>query len=374
LEVSVLKTELKERLTPPVIEKPKKSIKRRLLIVVCILVFLYIAVPLGLAIYIFERAYSTRVESPLYSPWVRFDDVDGYERRVTNFYSGENKLQAYIYGEENDIGLIVMSHGIDWSAENYFAETMYFVDMGWRVFVFNNTGRHSSEGRGTMSIQQSVLDLDAALTYIEDQNWGLPIMLYGHSQGGYAVAAVLNKEHNINAVVSLAGFSTPVRVMHEVARDHIGLGIIATLGYPHTWIYNQLRFGRSANISAIDGINSGTVPVMIIHGTEDHLISYNGASIIAQRNKITNPNAVFVSRDISPNNGHSNLLRSPETALYIVEMNAAIDAMLDEYNGNTPDDILLRIFNDFKDRINVLDTERINEINDFFMEYLRERG
>lgn len=280
--------------------KTKKSIKQYVLISACVLVSVYIAVPLALAIYIFERAYNTRIEAPKLSPWLRYEDVEGYPRRLTSFYSGENRLQAYIYGEHNHKGLIVMSHGIDLSAENYFAETMYFVDMGWRVFAFDKTGRHGSEGRGITSLQQSVLDLDAALTYIENQNWNLPIMLFGHSLGGYAVTAVLNKRQDINAVVSIAGFSKPVRVMHEVARDYIGLGFIATLGYPHTWIYNQLRFGRFANLSAIDGINNTNIPIMVIHGTGDHLISYNGASIIAQRNRITNPNVVIISHDTPP--------------------------------------------------------------------------
>jgi len=352
--------------------KLKKNIKQRVFIIIFILVIIYIAVPLTLAIYIFERAYNTRVEIPKYSPWVRYEDVKGYTRRLLSFYSGENKLQAYLYGEDNQKGLIVISHGIDWSAENYFTETMYFVDMGWRVFAFDNTGRHGSEGRGTISLQQSVLDLDSALTYIENQNWKLPIVLYGHSLGGYAVSAILSRKHNINAVASIAGFSTPVKVMHEVARDNLGLGFIATLGYPHTWIYNQMRFGRFANLSAIDGINNRNVPIMIIHGTDDHLIAYNGASIIAQRDKITNPNVVFVSRDTPPNNGHSNLLRSVETANIIIEMTNKVERISDYYNKNISDDILLDIYNEFKDRVNILDIERMNEINDFFLNSLKQ--
>ena len=349
---------------------PKKNLKKYVITIACIFLFSYITVPLALAIYIFELAYNTRIEAPELSPWVRYEDVGGYPRRLTNFYSGENRLQAYIYGEDNHKGLIVMSHGIDLSAENYFAETMYFVDMGWRVFAFDNTGRHGSEGRGIISLQQSVLDLDAALTYIENQNWGLPVMLFGHSLGGYAVTAVLSKRHDINAVVSIAGFSRPVRVMHEVARDYIGLGFIATLGFPHTWIYNQLRFGPSANLSAIDGINNRNIPIMIIHGTDDHLISYNGASITAQRNRITNPNVVIISRDTPPNNGHSNLLLSVEAARYFIEKNTVIDAMRNYYDGNIPHDILSSIYSDFRNKINVLDIERMNEINCFFMSSL----
>jgi len=353
----------------------KKNRKKAMIITLAVLLFLYIAVPFGLAIYIFERAYSFRVESPVYSPYIRYDDVDGYDRQLAFFYSGENKLQAYIYGENNDKGLIVMAHGIDWGAENHFVETMYFVDSGWQVFAYDNTGRYGSEGRGAISMPQAISDLEAALIYIESQNWNLPILLYGHSLGGYAVTAIQNYDLpiNINAIVSISGFSSPVAVKHEVARDHIGLGFIATWGYPHTWLYNRFLFGKNANLSAIDGINSGEIPTLIIHGTDDHLILYGGSSITSQRNKIINPNAVFITRDVSPNNGHSTLWLVPESATYRAEMIEAYDNLEEYYNGNIPDEVLFDFYNEYRNKVNTLDVSFMDKINVFFEINLEQR-
>ena len=60
-----------------------------------------------------------------------------------------------------------------------------------------------------MGMAQSAIDLDAALTYIEsnDELNGLPVLLYGHSWGGYAAAAVLGSDHDIKASVSISGYS-----------------------------------------------------------------------------------------------------------------------------------------------------------------------
>jgi len=228
-----------------------------------------------------------------------------YEHRQTSFYSGQNRLTAYIFGEDNDQGVIVISHGLGGGGLSYLREIMYFVDNGWRVFTFDKTGSHSSEGRGTRGLPQSAIDLDAALSYMTRQGWDIPIMLFGHSWGGFAVTAVLNFDHDINAVVSIAGFAEPLMMLQEGARLMIGpAGVLAT---PILWAYQRTLFGNYADISAIDGINSAGIPVKIIHGRSDYVVSYDGAGIIAHRERIINPHVLFVSRYYPNRSGHNDI-------------------------------------------------------------------
>ena len=231
--------------------------------------------------------------------------ITSQEARITHFYSGQNRLTAYIFGEDNHNGLIVIAHGLGGGAVNYLREITFFVDNGWRVFAFDKTGSHNSEGRGTRGLPQSAIDLNAALNYIASQNWDVPIMLYGHSWGGFAVTAVLNFDHDIRAVVSLAGFAEPMAMLHEGAR--LMIGAVGNVAYPFIWAYQQMLFGQYANLSAIDGINSGNVPVKIIHGRRDNVVSYSGAGIIAHRERIINPNVIFVSRYYPYYSGHNDL-------------------------------------------------------------------
>ena len=246
------------------------------------------------------------------------------EARITYFYSGQNRLTAYIFGEDNDKGLIVISHGLGGGAVSYLREIMYFVDNGWRVFAFDKTGSHTSEGSGTRGLPQSAIDLNAALAYIASQGLGLPIMLYGHSWGGFAVTAVLNFDHDIRAVVSLAGFAEPMAMLHEGAR--LMLGPVGNAAYPFLWVYQRMLFGQYSNLSAIDGINNGAVPVKVIHGQADDVISYGGAGIIAHRERISNPNVVFVSRYYPNHSGHNNLTLDP---LFMAEINSFFMKHLD---------------------------------------------
>lgn len=233
-----------------------------------------------------------------------------HPRRTVEFPSGKNHLRGYVYGEDNSKGLVIISHGLGSSSEGYFLETLFFIEHGWQVLAYDNTGSHISDGKNTRGISQSLLDLDAALGYaaLDKKLCNLPIVLYGHSWGGYAVTSILNWHPEIKAVVSVAGFATPKEALYDYAEGKTG--IFGIIGFPFFWGYHNLLFGENANISAIDGINSSGVPTMIIHGSADQTLRYDRCSIISHEEQITNPNVEYVTRNVEGQNGHSNLMFS----------------------------------------------------------------
>ena len=144
---------------------------------------------------------------------------------------------------------------------------------------------------------QSVIDLDAALTYVEnsDKFNGLPIMLAGHSWGGYAVCAVLNYNHHVNAVVSFAGYNKGSDLIKEGGVSMLGnfYYIIA----PSIWMVEKSLFGNATNFTAVDGINKSGIPVMIVQCSDDDVIRPDTTSIYAHRKEIINPNLEIIYRD-----------------------------------------------------------------------------
>jgi alpha-beta hydrolase superfamily lysophospholipase len=97
------------------------------------------------------------------SKWIRLDIL------VKKYiFSGENRLQRFIYGNPNNNGLVVISHGLGTTADSYFPMIMFFVDNGWRVFIYNNTGTAGSEGENVHGLIQSIIDLDATLNYVKN--------------------------------------------------------------------------------------------------------------------------------------------------------------------------------------------------------------
>ena len=314
----------------------------------------------------YDRQFQ-RADKPRFSGYLTYGDVDGYDRRVVRFRSGGNTLVGYVYGEHNDKGLVVIAHGLGGGAESYLAETLYFVDNGWRVFSFDCTGSHESEGKGTIGLPQSVLDLNVALDYVESDSTlkDLPIMLYGHSWGGYAVAAVLNYGRDIAAAASIAGFNAPMEILFEQAREM--MGAFAYVEYPFLWAYQTMLFGRAARLTAVDGTNSADTAVMVIHGDKDKTVSYDSAGIIAHKSEITNPNVVYKTCTTENHNGHSNLFRSDAAVQYIGRQNQVYRDLRDRHNGSIPDDVMADYYaNMDKTLASELDTGFMDEINRFF--------
>lgn len=300
---------------------------------------------------------------------LRYRDVSqgDYPRRAVSFPSGKNMLHGYVYGEENGKGLVILSHGLGAGSESYFAETIFFVDHGWRVLAFDNTGSYSSEGESTRGISQSLLDLDAAFAYVasDEKLSSLPVFLLGHSWGGYATTAILNWHPEVKAVASMSGFATPREALFDFAENKTS--IFGVLGFPFFWGYHCFLFGENANISAIDGINSSNVPVMLIHGTEDKTLRYNWCGIISHQEQIHNPNVEYISRSQPGQNGHSDLMFSEAAILYQQEKKAQWASLQKQYNNHIPAEIEAQYYAGIDRALaSQLDEELFEEITLFF--------
>lgn len=299
--------------------------------------------------------------------YLTFNDMKGYDYTSIEFKSGNNTLTGYVFGRSNDKGLVVIAPGLGEGAHNFLAEAKYFVDNGWRVFSFDFTGSFASQGESSIGLAESKIDLEAALDYIKsnDNLKSLPVMLYGHSWGAYADTAILNDDYNISAVASISGFNSPMGLLIKQLKAMIGP--LAYLEYPFGLVYQSTLFGSDANVSAVDGINSTDTPVMIIHGDADESISYSGASIIAQKDTITNPNVVYKTCSKPGQNDHNHLYRSKAAIEYINQKNQEYKSIYAQYDGSIPQNVL----DDFYANIDhfqtsELDANFMKAINSFF--------
>ena len=334
----------------------KKRVIRRILIAIISLFVLFSAAALiGVnAAYddVFSRAdydgYNTNY-------FYMYDDVDidKYRRDELSIQSGGNALSGYLYGMENTRGLIIISPGHRDASDIKLPEIMYFVDQGWMVLCYDYTGCYKSEGSSMVGYVQAPEDLDAVLDYVESdiRYEGLSVMLFGHSLGAYASAAVLQYDHDIEAVVSASGFDDPVEQWgYSVKRS---TGIMGNILSPYAMLYMNIRFGNMAHFSAIDGINSTDIPVLVMQGTTDE---YYGSvsSIYVHRNMITNPNCTVKVMDEKNHNGHYDYFLSDDAVKY----RALLEK--EDADSNSIDRIL------YMDH----DKETMQYINEFFLHAL----
>ncbi len=268
---------------------------------------------------------------------LRYSDIEkDYPRIPVTFKSEKNVLQGNVYGGENTRGLVVVAHGIGGGADWYLPHIKHFVDNDLRVFAYDCTGSYDSEGMSTRGFPQSVVDLHAALTFIAGQPdlSALPLVLFGHSWGGYAVVNVLHYPHDVQAVISISGVNDALDIILEQGQEMMG-GFIH-MQYPFLWLYQRLLFGEVASLDAVSAINATDIPILIIHGEEDAMVSYEGSALIASRNEIKNPQVRYVKATTSGRNGHDNLFRTDAAIAYIKKVNAAYRVIYDRYDGKIP--------------------------------------
>jgi alpha-beta hydrolase superfamily lysophospholipase len=308
------------------------------------------------------------------SAGLRYEDLEvQYPRKLVSFESGNNRLQGYVYGMNQEQGLVVVAHGIGGGADSYLPQISYFVDQGWRVFAYDATGSFDSEGKTTKGFPQALIDLDAALTFINSQEEfaNLPILLFGHSWGGYAVANILYYDYKIAGVVTVSGANSPMEMIMEQGRRMMG-GFI-TIQYPYLWLYQRILFGETASLNAVDAINRSDVPVLIIHGIEDELVAYEGSSIIANFQEITNPNVRTISLSEPGRNGHNNLFRSNASIDYIDEINIEYRKLYDYYDQNIPYEIKQDFYSQIDRSVaQAINRELMGEIQAFFLECIEK--
>ena len=273
-------------------------------------------------------------------------------------------LCGYVFGEENTKGLVIFCHGLFGGAEEYFAFARHFVDEGFSVFMFDNTGCNRSEGKSIVGPMQGLYDLNYAVKYLkknEKELFSKKKALVGHSWGGFTAAAY-RKMSDISCVVSLAGFD---RAAPAVCDFLSGMyGDLMKVILPYYYLCLILQYGKNFNTSAVKNINRTDVPYLIVQGTNDKIIHHDSSSLYNHRNKITNKNVKFILRTDKKHNKHNTIYRDSDATAYMEERYALIRHAREITDEKERENALEQIFNETdRDMVNRLDAEIMREID-----------
>ena len=315
-----------------------------------------------------------------YSLERKFADFDEkypgrYVRRSVKIPEKDYQLQGYVYDlaeRRRTKGLVIFSHGIFAGHQSYTTTLLDLVDRGYVVLGYDNTGCCESPGDGVNGLPQGPLDLECVLKYVDTdpELKDMPRFLFGHSWGGYSVCAVLQFYSKVKGVVSISGFDTPLEVTSEMGVSMLGKAVKVTR--PMIALENRRRFGSNANLSAIEGINSCTVPVLVMHGTGDDYVNYNGAGILHHRDEVTNPNASFIPLDYPNRNGHNDFFLSASAKEYTDQIEEWFKPLKKKYKvknrWDLPEEEQAMVFRDVDmDRCTEINRDLMEKIDGFFM-------
>lgn len=334
--------------------------------IIILLIMILLVIPFCVSIYLYNEYFGIRYET--YEPLsYNLEDFPNLKRNKYEFNSNKGqKLVGYnYYTNDNAKGIIIISHGFGGGGHNSYMDCAnYFAKNGYYVFAFDNTGNDESEGKAVNGLPQGVIDLDYAISFIEKQKEfeNLPIMLFGHSWGGYSVTNVLNYHPEIKSVVSLAGFNKSSDLLRSQGEQLIGK--IVNILMPYINIYEKIKFGDYASNTSMSGFEKTNTKIMIVHSEDDNVVQKKYGYDIYNEKYNNSSRFTFISYK---NKGHNQLYYSDSAIKYINKFN---DGFKEYFGGlEITAEKKQQYINENLDRTvwgNLLDEELFTKIIEFY--------
>lgn len=301
--------------------KSKKRIIIASVVMFFALAFFLIVAPFTISAIVLNSIFGTRFTTDSVLAY-SLDDFEGLNADRYEFNSNNNqKLIGYKYYVDGVTpkAVVVIAHGFGGGGHNSYMDCAnFFAHNGFYVFAYDATANDESEGKAVGGLPQGVIDLDYALNYLQglsDFN-NLPIVLFGHSWGGYSVSSVLNCHDEIKAIVSVAGFNEASDLM--LAQGVQMMGQASAILMPYVNVVENSKFGKYASFTAMDGFANSSAKVMIVQGGQDTTVPQKYGYDIYLEKYGNDSRFSFVYR---PERDHINVYYSKQGIDYVNQIN-----------------------------------------------------
>ena len=318
----------------------KKHTKRKTILLITAFLFgaFFLVLMPAMTVLVYQDNFGSRFET---ADWTAYsvNEFNGLQVKECTFPSNRGQLLAgYHYAKENQEvkGVLVIAHGFGGGGHNTYMDIAdYFTSNGYLVFAYDATGNDKSEGKSVEGLPQGVIDLDFALRYVKqsEEYRGLPIILFGHSWGGYCAGSVLNCHPDIKAAVLVAGFDRSTDLFEQQGASMIGSGI--KLFMPYVSLYERIKFGEYAAYSASGGFAGSAAGIMVLHSKDDTMVLPENGYEKFYGKYHDDPRFLFMEYE---DRGHNDIYYSEASRHYKEQINESYTSYL-EANGleNTPE-------------------------------------
>lgn len=304
-----------------------KSKKKIVLIILASFIMLLFCGWYAFCVKTYNENINIRCES--YGPrMLHREDFSGLQCTEYSFPSDKGQMLAgYLYSAgENQHGIVVIAHGFGGGGQNsYMSCADFFAHNGYYVFAYDATAMDKSEGNGLGGVPQGVIDLEHAISFVEASSDipSLPVVLFGHSWGGYCVCNVLSYHPEVRAVIECSGFNRSSDMLESFGKYKAGAVIHAII--PFIRIHERLTYGTYATGTAMKAFEASDAPVMIVHSADDNVIGIEYGYDTYFKKYKNNPRFTFIRFD---DRGHNDIFTDPANS-YKDEFNAAFDKWLE---------------------------------------------
>lgn len=226
-----------------------------------------------LAFAVEKVAFGNRCEGNAYLQYFTAADFPNLTADPVEFTGNRGQvLRGNLYsetGRQDFKALLVFAHGMGGGHLSYTTELDFFAKHGYLVLAYDNTGTMASEGKSLVGMPQAVSDLRSALAFAKQdvRTKALPVVLAGHSWGGYTVCRVLYFHPNVKGVIAFSAPDDVPSLLCAQAKAMTG----KNLGFlePFLRLYERIRFGKAAVMRTSAIVAQADVPVLLLHGDRD---------------------------------------------------------------------------------------------------------
>lgn len=252
--------------------REKSKTKVIIISVISVLLAIFLIILPIATIVVYESIFAERYETV---SWMQFsmEDYEGLQVERSDFQSEDVTLAGYKYAKANQEikGVVVIAHGLGGGGHNtYMPFVDYFTSQGYYVFAYDACGNDNSGGDCVEGLPQGLIDLNNAIHHTKtiEEYKDLPLALFGHSWGGYAVGNVLNMHPEVKAAVIVAGFNETEDLLEYQGEQIAGVGVHILM--PYLKLYERIKFGEEfTEVSAIQGMENTDAGIMIVHSKDD---------------------------------------------------------------------------------------------------------
>ncbi len=319
-----------------------------LIVILCVIVVYFTSVLIISFIFLKKTVLKRGVDNDF--ALLTYDDIKediGRKKYATGYYG--KAIRGFIYEDRNikeKKGFIIFSHGFYGTHLQYTYEIYLLCKAGYRVLAYDQYGAGVSEGKNQQSLGTGVYVLENVIADVKKRelNNGLPLILYGHSWGGYCVTAALKHHKDIKCCISRSGPLSPIQAgCDTIKRYNKALYLYsAPLLYP----INYYIAGRRYAVKATRGLKSNhETGVLALHAKDDTMCLYrHSIAYLAEKNKYPN-----LTSYVAEHGGH-NMFLTLECKEKIKEINRKkkeIDRITDEDEKKKQTELLASSFDRF---------------------------
>ncbi len=272
--------------------------------------------------------FSKRCEGNENLKYLKAKNFDNLNAHPINFKSDKGQtLNGFLYsGAKTDKykALIVFAHGMGAGHLAYTTEINYFAQKGYLVLAYDNTGTCESEGAKLVGFGQGVIDLSNAIEFVNSREdlKDLPLLLLGHSWGGYCVCNVpAVTDAKIKGIVAFSPFNSINRLLADMVKMRTKANIRFIT--PFLDIVNLMKFGKVGILRSCDTISSNQIPTLVMHGGNDMTINVQNSPVGLKHRIAENPNARTVLYDSK----YHNVYLAKDAEQYLNDIFARVGAL-----------------------------------------------